>query len=112
MDGRKEKRNPQSLTVLISSGAHPMVAEYASAENASSYGIRLRTDRPWTPNTPVLLKSLQGDSWARARVVYCRTIQAKTFAIGLEFANRTEDLTRNAQPSAGSPGSSLPSRGA
>lgn len=107
MDGRKEKRNPQSLTVLISSGTHPMVAEYASTENASSYGIRLRTDRPWTPNTPVLLKSQQGDFWARARVVYCRTLQPRTFAIGLEFVNRTEDLTRNAQPSASPPPPSL-----
>lgn len=103
MDGRKEKRNPQSLTVLISSGAHPMVAEYASTENASSFGVRLRADRPWIPNTPVLVKSLQGDFWARARVVYCRTLQAKTFAIGLEFVNRTEDLTQKAQPSAGLP---------
>jgi hypothetical protein len=100
MDGRKEKRNPQSLTVLIASGAQPVVAEYASTENISSYGVRLRTDRPWKPDTPVLLKSLQGDFWARARVVYCRTLQAKAFAVGLEFLARTRDWATQVRPSA------------
>ncbi len=85
MDGRREKRDPRSLTVLISSGAHPVVAEYASTENISPYGVRLRTDRPWRPNTRVLLKASHGELWAPARVVYCRTLQAKAFALGLEF---------------------------
>lgn len=85
MDGRREKRNFQSLTVLISCGARPMVAEYASTENVSAYGVRVRTDRPWKVDTRVLLKPSRGELWAPARVVYCRTLQAKRFAVGLEF---------------------------
>lgn len=91
MDGRKEKRTPQTLTVLLSCGAQPVIAEYASTENVSSYGARVRTDRPWTRDTRVLIKSSQGEPWARARVVYCQTLPSRTFALGLELLARTGD---------------------
>ncbi len=89
MGGRREKRVSQSLKVLRSSGAQPTVAEYAATENVSSYGARVRTDRPWKPETRVLIKTSQGDLWGRARVVYCQTLQSRTFAVGLEFLGRT-----------------------
>jgi PilZ domain-containing protein len=89
MDGRREKRSAQTLRVLLSSGAQPVVAEYAATENVSSYGVRVRTERPWKPDSRVLIKFSQGDLWARARVVYCQTLQSKTFALGLEFLART-----------------------
>lgn len=57
MDGRKEKRTPRTLRVLLSSGTQPVVAEYASTENVSPYGARIRTDRPWKRDTSVLIKS-------------------------------------------------------
>src|SRR5437763_839418 len=71
MDGRKEKRISRTLRVLLSSGGQPVVAEYASTENVSSSGARVRTDRPWRPDSRVVIKSSQGDLWARARVVPC-----------------------------------------
>ncbi|SRR6266581_6150409 len=93
MDGRREKRNPHRLQVLLSSGSQPVVAEYASVENVSSYGARVQTERPWRPDTPVFVKSAQGEFWARARVVYCQTVQAKRFAVGLQFLARTGEWT-------------------
>lgn len=90
MDGRKEKRTPpRTHRVLLSSSLQPVVAEYASVENISSYGVRLRTERPLRPDTRVLIKSSQGESWASARVVYCQTLKSHTFALGLEFLART-----------------------
>jgi len=91
MDGRKEKRNLESISVLISSGPQPVVAEYASTENVSSYGVRLRTDRPWWPEARVLLQPAQGGPWLPARVVYCRTLQPRTFAVGLQFLSSARD---------------------
>lgn len=91
MDGRKEKRTPRTLRVLLSSGTQPVVAEYASTENISSYGLRVRTDRPWKPDARVLIKSTVGEPWARARVVYCQTLKSHVFAVGLEFLTRTGD---------------------
>lgn len=81
----------RTLRVLLSSGAQPVMAEYASTENVSSCGARVRTDRPWKPDSRVLIKSTQGSPWARARVVYCQTLQCKVFALGLEFLARTGD---------------------
>jgi len=91
MDGRKEKRTPHTLRVLLSSGLQPVVAEYASIENVSSYGVRLRTDRPWKLDARVLIRSSQGQSWASARVVYCQTVKSRMFALGLEFLSRAND---------------------
>jgi len=96
MDGRKEKRTPRTLRVLLCGGAQPVVAEYASTENVSPYGVRVRADRPWRLDSSVVIKSSQGDLWARARVVYCQTLQSKgfhskMFALGLEFLARTGD---------------------
>ena len=91
MDGRKEKRTPRMLRVLLSSGPQPVVAEYASTENVSAYGARVRTDRPWRPDARVLIKTAQGEPWARARVVYCQTLKTHTFALGLESLARTGD---------------------
>ncbi|HKW31999.1 MAG TPA: PilZ domain-containing protein [Candidatus Acidoferrum sp.] len=91
MDGRKEKRTPRTLRVLLSSGAQPVVAEHASIENVSSYGARVLTDRPWKPDASILIKSAFGEPLARARVVYCQTLKAHTFAVGLEFLTRTHD---------------------
>jgi PilZ domain-containing protein len=83
--GRKEKRSQQNVEVILSTvGEHPMLGESASMENISSYGLRVRTERPWKPNTPVLFKSSQGD-WLRARVIYCQSLDAKSFAVGLEL---------------------------
>ena len=91
MDGRKEKRTPRTLRILLSSGLQPIVAEYASIENISSYGVRIRTERPWRPDSRVLIRSSQGESWASARVVYCQTVKSRMFALGLEFLSRTTD---------------------
>lgn len=91
MDGRKETRTPRTLRVLLSSGAQPVVAEYAATENISSYGARVRADRPWKPDASVLIKATVGEPWARARVVYCQTLKSHTFAVGLEFLGRSGD---------------------
>jgi len=73
--------------VLLSTGEQPVLSELAATENASSYGLRVRTQQPWIPDTPTLVRSPQG-RWVRARVVYCQAFDARSFAIGLEFATR------------------------
>ena len=88
-EGRKERRNSQPLQVLLSSLALPLEVEQASTENISSYGMRVQAGRPFEPGTILLVKSFQGELWARARVVYCRSLQNETFVLGLEFLDRT-----------------------
>jgi hypothetical protein len=88
-EGRKERRNSQRLQVLLSSLALPLHVEPASTENISSYGMRVQTGRPFEPGTILLVKSFQGELWARTRVVYCQSLQSKAFCLGLEFLDRT-----------------------
>ena len=88
---RKEKRNPETLQVLLSAMAEPMLTEDASTENVSSHGMRVRTYRAWKRNTHLIVQSSEHVLWGRAKVVYCQTLRADTFALGLEFVARTGD---------------------
>lgn len=85
MEGRKEKRDVARGQVLLSSLAQPLLSEQASTENITSYGMCVQTARPWDLGTIVLLKGPKGGALARARVVYCRAVDRKTFTLGLEF---------------------------
>jgi len=96
MDGRRVKRSPRAIRVLLSSSAQPVVAEYAATENVSCHGAPVRTERPWRPDSRVLIKSSLGDLWARARVVYCQTLKSRAFAVGLEFLAHTGEWTARA----------------
>ena len=85
IEGRKENRNPDRRQVLLSSVEEPLSTEWASAENVSSHGLRVLTERPWKPATRVVVKSPQGELLALARVVYCETLRTTKFALGLEL---------------------------
>ena len=89
LEGRKHPRTSEKLLVEISTMEEPFVRELASAENVSPDGVRVATQRSWPPGSRVLVKSSGGDLWARARVVYCKAIGPKSFALGLEFLDRT-----------------------
>ena len=86
---RKEKRNPENLQVLLSCMAEPLLTEPASTDNFSSHGMRVRTHRPWKRDTHLIVQSSENELWGRAKVVYCQTLPANTFALGLEFVART-----------------------
>lgn len=93
MEGRREKRGQVQVRVLLASSGKPVLAESASTENISSYGVRVRTDRPLPPETRLFVQSLRGEFWARARVVYCESVSERMFALGLEFLARMGDWT-------------------
>jgi hypothetical protein len=86
---RKEKRNPEKLQVLLSQMAEPLLTEPASTDNVSSHGMRVQTHRLWKRDTHLIVQSSEGELWGRARVVYCQTLPANTFALGIEFVART-----------------------
>ena len=88
-DARKEKRNAETLQILLSRMAEPLLTEAASTDNVSSHGMRVRTYRPWKRDTHLIVQSSEGELWGRAKVVYCQTLPANTFALGLEFVART-----------------------
>src|SRR5258708_31844421 len=63
----------------------PFITEPTTTQDISSHGARVMTQQVWEPGSLLLIKSLRGDFWARARVVYWRSFSSSRFAIGLEF---------------------------
>src|SRR5215472_7037557 len=94
MGGGKERRDSKRFQVPLSSSAQPLHVEQASTEHFTSYGMRVQTERPWKPGTIVLVKSSQKELWRRARIVYCKHLQLRTFGLGLEFLARTGQRPR------------------
>ena len=78
--------------VQISSVEEPFACESCPTQDISYYGARLLTERSWTPDSRLIVKSSRGALWARARVVYCHPLSYKAFAVGLEFLVRTGEL--------------------
>ena len=84
-DARSEVRVSAMEPVRLASLRQPFITEPTSTQNISSRGARVMTQQVWEPGSLLLVKSLRGDFWARARVVYWRSFSSSRFAIGLEF---------------------------
>jgi len=84
-DARSEARISAMEPVRLASLNQPFITEPTSTQNISSRGARVMTQQVWEPGSLLLIKSLRGDFWARARVVYWRSFSSSRFAIGLEF---------------------------
>lgn len=85
--GRSEKRISAAVSVALTSSesAFPIKTELTKAENISGRGARVNTDRLWSVNGSLVIKSLEGDLQSEARVIYCQRVRKNGFAIGLEL---------------------------
>ncbi|HWZ97745.1 MAG TPA: PilZ domain-containing protein [Candidatus Dormibacteraeota bacterium] len=81
---RREGRTVMSEPVELKSISRNWSAETTSTHNISLRGARVTTQRLWEPGSLLMLKSLRGSFWARARVVYWRSFSSRAI-IGLEF---------------------------
>jgi len=81
---RRDARSIVSEQVELTNLSRSWGAEITSTHNVSSRGARVTTQRLWEPGTFLMLKSLRGSFWARARVVYWRSFSSRA-TIGLEF---------------------------
>ena len=71
--------------VRLASLNQPFITEPTSTQNISSRGARVMTQQVWEPGSLLLIKSLRGDFWARARVIYWGSFLSSRASIGLEF---------------------------
>jgi len=84
-DARSEARISVMEQVRLAGLSPPFITEPTTTQDISSHGARVMTQQVWEPGSLLLIKSLRGDFWARARVVYWRSFSSSRFAIGLEF---------------------------
>jgi len=81
---RSESRIPEKMLVELYSlenAAH----EITSTVNVSSHGARVLTKAPWVPNQDVSVRSVPGNLYSRAHVVYCKPLPDRSFSIGLRL---------------------------
>jgi PilZ domain-containing protein len=87
---RTEGRIPEEILVelcSLQSAAH----EIASTVNVSYRGARVLAKGPWEPNQDVSLRTISGNFYSRAHIVYCKALPNRAFSIGLEFLQPAKD---------------------
>jgi hypothetical protein len=83
--GRLEKRTRLAIPVRVSSLREPSAGEPSTTENICSLGLRILVRRARELNERLLIKSVDAELQAAARVVYCERLLDGRFALGLEF---------------------------
>lgn len=74
-----------ALAVMLTSLDSTFPTELTLTENISSRGARVVTRGLWGPNDSLVIKSLEGDLYSQARVVYRQPIREEVYAIGVEL---------------------------
>jgi hypothetical protein len=82
---RLEERLPLTVRVDLCSLDVRFRAQQAVTQNVSVHGVRVVSSKPWKLNDRLNLWSVPSDFRARARVVYCDSLGADSFAIGLQL---------------------------
>ena len=74
--------------------------EHAYTVDVSTHGARVLTKNPWQSNQRLTVRSVQGNLYSHARVVYCQAADGRSFAIGVELHEPTADWTESQKHSA------------
>jgi len=97
---RAEGRIPEEILVELSSlenAAH----EIASTVNVSHHGVKVLVKAPWEPNQDVSLRTVSGNHYSLAHIVYCNALPNRCFSMGLELLEPAEDwlvLSKSSEP--------------
>lgn len=89
---RTEIRTPMKVLVELCSFEN-VTYELAHTADVSSRGARILTKNPWQSNQRLTVRSVQGELYSLARVAYCQSVDAQSFAIGVELHQPTADWT-------------------
>jgi PilZ domain-containing protein len=90
---RKEARIPVKMFVNLYDPDKPTF-ELAPTIDISSHGARVVTKKMWQPNQPLSVRSIRGNLYSLARVVYCQPRTDNSFVIGIEMYYPTGDWTK------------------
>jgi len=91
---RRHARSIVSEPVELTNLDRTWSAETTTTQNISPHGARVSTQRLWEPGNLLMLKSVRGTFWARARVVYWRSFSSRA-TIGLEFLEQGGEWPSN-----------------
>lgn len=83
--GRLEKRTQIAVPVELRAAQEQSEAERATTENVCPSGARVLTRLPRQRNERLMIRTLVGNLWAVARVVYCQRLSNGIFGVGIEL---------------------------
>jgi PilZ domain len=90
---RKEPRLPVKMFVNLYDPDNP-TSEVAPTIDISCHGARVVTKKIWQPNQLLSVRSIRGNLYSRARVVYCQPYTDNFFVMGIEMYYPAGDWTK------------------
>ncbi len=90
---RKESRISMKMFVNLHSPDNPTF-EVTPTIDISCHGARVVTKKIWRPNQQLSVRSIRGNLYSHARVVYCQPYADNFFVIGIEMDHPTGDWTK------------------
>lgn len=83
--GRLEKRIQLAVPVEMCPIKDKSAMERATTENVCSVGARVVTREPKERNERLMIRSVLGNFWTIARVVYCQRLSDGRFGVGIQL---------------------------
>ena len=74
-----------AVAVMLTSLELTSRTELTFTENISDGGARVITEKLWSANDSLVIKSREGDLQSEARVVYRQPVREKVYAIGVQL---------------------------
>jgi len=90
---RKEVRIPVKMFVNLYDRDN-QTFELAPTIDISCHGARVVTKKTWRQNQKLSVRSIRGNLYSQARVVYCQPYTDDSFVIGIQMYYPTSDWTK------------------
>jgi len=92
--GRSERRIAKAVSVEVWLHDALITRKATLTENVSAQGARVLLEQSLLPGQQVLFDAAKEGVRSEARIVYCRRVNDRKFAVGLEFSKRVEEWAR------------------
>jgi hypothetical protein len=83
--GRVAQRGNRGVVAHLQGEREPAIVTTGDVQNISARGARVHTSEPWKPRERLEIRVRGADFRVRAEVVYCQTLGAAEYAVGLHF---------------------------
>jgi hypothetical protein len=94
---RAEKRTIIRMFVKLSNPENGKF-EITSTIDVSRHGARVVTKSPWQPNQDLIVQTIRGNLYSRARAVHCQPLEGGSYALGLELFSPLGEWTKSPKP--------------
>lgn len=91
---REENRTLIRMFVKLSNPENGKF-EIAPTIDVSRHGARVVTKSLWKPNQALIVQTIRGNLYSRARAVHCEPLTGDSYALGLELYSPLGEWTKS-----------------